>query len=304
MFNCDYLPSVHDNISFFYKPVTCDAPPDVTNGVIILNPTHRNVYDLHDLTQYGCIQESFQIIGNSSITCLHSGEWSNPPPRCRRHNHRLHPLVVVLPLLLIPLIAFIIGNIMIKVKSKTIGVLSRAREFDAFVCYKFDTDNAYVINVIMKSLEEMCEHSLKLCVHERDFLPGLYIEDNIKSAIIKSNSAIIVMSQAKIDSDWCQEEFAHCYLENMKDPAFKIFMIMMQPVDCLDNLSVHMQNFISTRTYLSKKDPKLFKKIVSYLHWVKLPKDKKSNEPPSFTAGEFLLKQDTKDDLTDSEIEI
>ena len=56
------------------------------------------------------------------------------------------------------------------------------------------------------------------------------------------------MSQAFIDSVWCQEEFAQCYLETMKDPAFKIFMIIMQPVDCLDNLSEYMQSFIDSKT--------------------------------------------------------
>ena len=302
-FDCDYLPSLHDNISCFHKPITCDSPPDVSDGLVILNPIHKDVYHLHDVIQYACIDEAFEMIGNSSITCLYSGQWSNPPSTCRRHNH-LHPLVVVLSVLLIPFMALIIGNIMIKVKYKTTHVLTRDREFDSFVCYKFDTDNNYVLNVIMTGLEEICEPPLKLCVYERDFLPGLFIEDNIKGAIAKSNSAIIVMSQAFIDSVWCQKEFAHCYLENMKDPAFKIFMIMMQPVDCLDNLSEPMQNFIDSKIYLSKYDPRLFQKIVSYLHWVKLPKDKKTKEPPNFKAGEALLKQDVEDDLVDNKIEV
>ena len=110
----------------------------------------------------------------------------------------------MLPILLFPLVVLLL--IIVKVKSTTIHVLSRVREFDALVCYKFDTDNDYVINEIMNSLEQICEPPLKLCVHERDFVPGLYIKDNIKNAIKKSNSAIIVMSQAFIDSDWCQEE--------------------------------------------------------------------------------------------------
>ena len=113
------------------------------------------------------------------------------------------------------------------------------------------------------------------------------------------------MSQAFIDSDWCQTEFAHCYLENMKDPAFKIFMIMMQPAECLENLSGYKQSFMESRTHLSKYDPQLFQKIVSYLHWVKMPKGEKSREPPTYDADTALLrKQDEEDDLTDSEIEI
>ena len=37
--NCDYLPSLHDNIPCFYKPVTCESPPDVTNSTRLLNTT-------------------------------------------------------------------------------------------------------------------------------------------------------------------------------------------------------------------------------------------------------------------------
>ena len=74
------------------------------------------------------------------------------------------------------------------------------------------------------------------------------------------------MPQAFIDSDWCQGEFVHCNQENMNDPAFQIFMIMIQPAEYLDKMSEKMQRFMKSRTYLSKYGPKLFPKIVSYLH--------------------------------------
>ena len=90
----------------------------------------------------------------------------------------------------------------------------------------------------------------------------------------------------------------------MKDPAFKIFMIMIQPAEYLDNLTECMQNFMQSRTYLSKYDPKLFPKIVSYLHWVKMPKDERNREIPRFeTCEAFLRIQDKEDNLTDGEIE-
>ena len=306
MFNCDHLPSRDDSITCFYKPVTCDSPPTITEGAILINATNKDVYELHGVVQYECINETLEMIGNNSITCMHSGQWSKPPPICvyQRKNF-VHPLHIVLPILIISLLVFIIRIIMIKVKLRTIQFLSRDRDFDAFVCYKFDTDNDYVINVILEKIEEMYYPPLRLCVHERDFLPGLHIKHNIEDAITKSNSAIIVMSQAFIDSEWCQEEFAHCYLENMKDPAFKIFMIMMHPVECLDNLSEYMQSFIASRTYLSKYDPNLFQKVVSYLQWVKLPKDDKSREPPGFeTCKALLKKQENECNLTDSDIEV
>ena len=288
LINCDYLPFFNGSIPCFYKPVTCGSPPDVTDGIVMVNVTEKDVYQLHDVVQYACVDNSFEMVGNDSLTCLYSGKWSDPPPKCvhQRKNTSLHVLHIVLPILMFPLVALFIILIILKVKSKTIYLLSRAREFDALVCYKFDTDNDYVINKIMNSLEQICEPPLKLCVHERDFLPGLHIKDNIKDAITKSNSAIIVMSQAFIDSVWCQEEFAHCYLENMHDPTFRIFLIMMQPAEHLDNLSEYMRSFMESRTYLSKYDPKLFHKIASYLAWVKMPKCEKNRDPPKIELNE------------------
>ena len=65
---CDYLPSLAGSIPCFYKPVTCDSPPDVTNGAMILNTTQKDVYQLHDVIQYTCIKDTFEMIGNSSMS--------------------------------------------------------------------------------------------------------------------------------------------------------------------------------------------------------------------------------------------
>ena len=78
--NCDYLPSLHGNVSCFYKPVTCNSPPDVTYGAAILNITQKDVYHPYDVVQYRCSDSTFEIIGNDSLTCLYSGEWSLPVP--------------------------------------------------------------------------------------------------------------------------------------------------------------------------------------------------------------------------------
>ena len=76
-----------------------------------------------------------------------------------------------------------------------------------------------------------------LCIQSRNIIPGRDIKDNIEEAIEGSNSAIIIMSQGFVDSMWCKEEFTHCYIENMKDAAFNLSVIMMQPADTLVNIS-------------------------------------------------------------------
>ena len=140
---------------------------------------------------------------------------------------------------------------------------NRDRIFDAFVLYHFDTDDDFVVNFLLPELEE--ERDLKLCIHSRNFTPGRNIKDNIEEAIEASSSAIIVMSQGFVDSMWCKEEFVDCYIENMKDPAFNLFVIMMQPVDTLVNISNYMETFFETKTYLQVHDPELFSKLATHL---------------------------------------
>ena len=120
--------------------------------------------------------------------------------------------------------------------------------FDAFVLYHFDSNDSFVVNHLVPELEE--RRKLRLFIHSRNFIPGHDIKQNIEDAIEASSSAIIIMSQGFVDSIWCKEEFTDCYIENMKDAAFNLFVIMMQPVETLVNISPYMKSFIANKTYL------------------------------------------------------
>ena len=102
---------------------------------------------------------------------------------------------------------------------------------------------------------------MNLFIDFREFEPGISIFDNIQRGIEKSNSAIIIVSQAFVNSIWCKEKFDQCYIENMNDPAFQLFVIMMQPADTLMNLSENTRTFVDQKVYLDRNEPDLFKKI-------------------------------------------
>ena len=130
---------------------------------------------------------------------------------------------------------------------------------------------------IQPELEEKCIPPFKLC-KQRNFKPGQKILENTQEATEDSNNVIMIMSQDFINSIWCKEEFVHCYIEHMKDPAFRLFVIMMQPPDTLRNLPKHMTIFIDQKTYLDKDDPNLVEMMVKYLRWVKQPKGENKHE--------------------------
>ena len=150
--------------------------------------------------------------------------------------------------------------------SKMIQGSLRIRTYDAFVCYNDASgDYKYVLGTILPELEGKHDPPLKLCIHDRDFELGIGVLDNIENAIKNSSSAIIVMSQAFVNSKWCKLEFRECYVENENDDVFRLFVIMMQPARDLKNTSLCIEKFFVEKTYVSYKDPLLFKKIGDYL---------------------------------------
>ena len=271
LFSCDYLPSRHEPIPCFYKPVVCTSPPNVTNAITVAS---NRTYEAKTQVEYSCESDQYQMEGNGKITCLYSGQWSEPPRCLKMPNTALHPLYIVIPILSIPIFIFVAIIIKFSRAVKSMHNLSRNKTFDAYVCFDFDTDNDFVLDAILPELEGKDDSSFTLCLHSRDFVPGQAIKDNIQDAIQNSNSAIVILSQGFINSIWCKYEFEQCFIENLKDPAFKLFVIMMQPAEELVNMSEYMKKYLSSKTYLAVNDPKLFKKITKYLTWVKEPKEK------------------------------
>ena len=164
--------------------------------------------------------------------------WTKPP-RCVKKEKTKSPLFIVLPLLLGSIFLYFFEHFIIRCRSRIQQIpLIRTKEYDAFVCYAYEGDDVqFAEEIVRTQLEE--ERQFKLCIHRRDFSAAWDIMWNINNAVKNSNSAIIIMSQDYINSLWCKEEFEQCYMEHMKDPAFKLFVIMVQPIEDLKHISVY-----------------------------------------------------------------
>ena len=96
-------------------------------------------------------------------------------------------------------------------------------DFDAFVLYN-SRDRFWVHDVLRKELEET--HGFKLCLHFRDFQPGVAIIDNVAEAIKKSRKIIAVVSPNFLASDWCIDELHMSRSHNQN----KIIMLMLDEI--------------------------------------------------------------------------
>ncbi len=73
------------------------------------------------------------------------------------------------------------------------------------------------------------------------------------------------MSKEYAKSEWCRDEFEEAFFENRADPAFRIIVIMLDPVKDLGQVTSYMHSFFQSHTYLMHDDPELLPNIKDIL---------------------------------------
>ncbi|CAM1323180.1 Uncharacterised protein g8314 [Pycnogonum litorale] len=141
--------------------------------------------------------------------------------------------------------------------------------YHAFVCYS-EQDRPFVIDQLIPNLEQSNDsdkrqEDIKLCIHERNFLPGEAITDNIIASIDSSQKVLLILSNGFVDSRWCLYEThlaQHRMFENHRDSLIIVKMPNLQKVKLPRNLNYLM----NTRTHLEWTDEPLKRR----LFWFKL----------------------------------
>nr|QNQ79670.1 toll-like receptor [Anadara sativa] len=121
-------------------------------------------------------------------------------------------------------------------------------EFDAFVSYA-DSDRKFVTDDMLNNLEQ--DGGCRLCIHHRDFIPGLDIADNITSSIHKSNKTILILSPDFLKSYWCMFEFNMARMESIysRDGRNVLFLVFYKNVSAKD-LPLMMLDLIESQSYI------------------------------------------------------
>ncbi|XP_024862853.1 toll-like receptor 2 type-2 [Kryptolebias marmoratus] len=123
-------------------------------------------------------------------------------------------------------------------------------KYDAFVSYS-EMDSVWVEMHLVPALEQS-EPQLRLCLHNRDFVPGGLIQDNIMDAIEKSRKTLFILSRHFVRSEWCKYEldYSHFRLFDQNDDA--VVLILLEPIDKdkIPKRFCRLRNFMNSRTYL------------------------------------------------------
>ncbi|XP_060584112.1 toll-like receptor 13 [Ruditapes philippinarum] len=117
--------------------------------------------------------------------------------------------------------------------------------YDAFVGYESE-DSAWVHHQLLPVLEG--EEGLKLCIHIRDFLPGVFINDNIVTHMNQSKKMILVLSNAFAQSGWCMFELKIAHSKLIEEET-ELVVILLEKINGR-NMNHSLKCLFNTTTYI------------------------------------------------------
>ncbi|XP_070555094.1 toll-like receptor 13 [Ptychodera flava] len=100
------------------------------------------------------------------------------------------------------------------------------KKYHAFVCYN-EHNRDWVWQQLVPNLENIDPPNFKLCLHERDFMPGTDIFKNILDSIDNSHKTMLVLSPHFAESEWCYFEMRmaqSCLFDEKRDVLILVLL--------------------------------------------------------------------------------
>ncbi|KAM9375849.1 toll-like receptor 1 [Pholidichthys leucotaenia] len=123
-------------------------------------------------------------------------------------------------------------------------------EFHAFVSYS-QHDADWVQNSLLPNLEGPAG-GLRICHHEKDFVPGKTIIENIINCVEKSRRAVFVLSAHFVKSDWCHYELYFATHQRLSRGSDSIVLVLLEPLPqyLIPSKYYQLKSMMKRHTYL------------------------------------------------------
>lgn len=126
--------------------------------------------------------------------------------------------------------------------------LQRTLQFHAFISYS-EHDSAWVKNELVPCLEK---EDIRICLHERNFVPGKSIVENIINCIEKSYKSIFVLSPHFVQSEWCHYELYFAHHNLFHEGSDNLILVLLEPIpqNIIPSKYHKLKALMMQRTYL------------------------------------------------------
>jgi hypothetical protein len=123
-------------------------------------------------------------------------------------------------------------------------------QYDAFISYA-EEDRSFVLEEIIRI--ENCD--MKLCIHDRDFVPGIDIAENITNAIHNSRRIVFIMTSHFLKSYWCMFEFNMARMESIYSRGGEhILLLILIEKNIVHEMPMSLLYVIKNESYLEFPD--------------------------------------------------
>lgn len=113
-------------------------------------------------------------------------------------------------------------------------VLPHDKSYHLFICY--ESRNVDVVRQLVGNLEE---YGITCCYHDRDFLPGQSVMENMIAAIKKSLHMVVIISENVQESRYCMYEINEALHLRLRG-EYNIIPVKIEPCsvpECLQHIS-------------------------------------------------------------------
>ncbi|XP_061184888.1 toll-like receptor 4 [Saccostrea echinata] len=123
-------------------------------------------------------------------------------------------------------------------------------EYDAFISYA-EKDRSFVFNQIRL----MENGEMKFCIHDRDFIPGIDIAENITNSIHNSRRIVFVMTSHFLKSYWCMFELNMARMESIYSRGGEnILLLVLLENHIVREMPMSLLHVIESQSYLEYPD--------------------------------------------------
>lgn len=177
-------------------------------------------------------------------------------------------------------------------------------EYDVFVsCAHEDRDAAHSIVERLERDDDNVERAAgdhrapagggyRVCYHERDFLPGSLITDNIQKAIERSKRVVCLLTRNFMRSDFCMMEFRGAWNHSTRLKKRRLLVLKWPDVDVdvggpvspdssEEAAMADVRLFLSTHTYISYSASDWWEKLLYALPVQRLLRSNRHNQTGS-----------------------
>ncbi|GAB6024632.1 hypothetical protein CHUAL_009774 [Chamberlinius hualienensis] len=137
--------------------------------------------------------------------------------------------------------------------------LDKNKRFDAFISFSQE-DEEFVSSQLVPGLEEN-EPFYKLCIHQRDWLAGEWIPDQIIRSVQDSRRTIVVLSKNFIKSVWGRLEFKTAHHQALQDRTNRIIILVFGDLPPASEMDPELKMYVKFNTYLQWGDDWFWQKL-------------------------------------------